>query len=71
MNSATKTGIVLTTMAAAMGVIAGLLVVTFDFSQQRTSLLIILAIVGVIDSILLYAAYKKERIGQGRSFVYL
>jgi uncharacterized membrane protein len=47
----------------AMGVLAGLLVVTFDFSPYKTTLLIILAVVGLIDIILIGLAYKRGKLG--------
>jgi hypothetical protein len=63
MNIALKYIIALLMIPIAMGVLAGLLVRTFDFSPHRTSLQIILAVVIIIDFVLMYVAYKKGRLG--------
>jgi hypothetical protein len=47
-------------MAAGMGILAGLLVVTFDFTPHRTTLMIILVALALISGALMFIAYKGE-----------
>jgi hypothetical protein len=62
MGVALKTKIVLAIMGIAMGVLAGLLVGTFDFTPYMIALLIILAMVVIIDILLLYVAHRKGKL---------
>ena len=51
-------------MGIAIGVLAGLLVVTFDFSAQENTLFVILTAVVLIDIVLLGLVYKKGKLGK-------
>jgi len=53
---ALKTTIVLTIMAIAMGVLAGLLVVTFDFTPYGTGLLVLFVILAILNEVPIYVA---------------
>jgi hypothetical protein len=63
MTIASKDTVVLIIIGTTMGVLAGLLVVTFDFSLYRTALLAILAAAGFVDIVLIGLAYKKGKLG--------
>ncbi len=57
-----KDWMILVLIGVVMGALAGLLVVTFNFSPIRTTLLVILAAVTLFDIVLLGLAYKKGRL---------
>jgi hypothetical protein len=51
--------IVLAIMNIATGVLAGLLVVTFDFAPHRTILFILLAVLTTLNVFFMYIAYAR------------
>jgi len=62
MNSVTRTGIALAIMAVAMGLLAGLLAATVDFSALGINLWLILAIVIVFDIVILIVAHRRGKL---------
>ena len=62
MNIVTRTGIALAIMAVAMGLLAGLLAATVDFSALGINLWLILAIVIVFDIVILIVAHRRGKL---------
>jgi len=50
-------------MSIGMGILAGILVVTYDFTPYRTLLLIILGALVLVNIFLMGIAYKKGKLG--------
>ena len=62
MNIVTRTGIALAIIAVAMGLLAGLLAATVDFSALGINLWLILAIVIVFDIVILIVAHRRGKL---------
>jgi hypothetical protein len=64
MNTSLKTGVALAVIAVAMGIIAGLIVITVDFSS--TQIYLWTALIGAIafGTIMTAIAYKKGKFPQ-------
>jgi hypothetical protein len=62
MNIVTRTGIALAVMAVVMGLLAGLLAATVDFSALGINLWLILAIVIVFDIVILIVAHRRGKL---------
>lgn len=62
LKTATEYTIVLAAIAVGMGVLAGLLVVSFDFTPHRDTMYMIIVALAVISIILIFAAIKKGRL---------
>ena len=66
-----KTQITIMLMGIGMGLLAGLLVVVFDFRPYRTALLIVFALLVLISIALMFVAYKKGRLKRSDLFSFL
>ena len=62
LKTAAKYTIALAAIAVGMGILAGLLVVSFDFTPHRNNMYMIIAALAVISIILIFAAIKKGRL---------
>ena len=58
-----KHSLIITLMSIGMGILAGILVVTYDFTPYRTLLLIILGALVLVNIVLIGMAIKKGKLG--------
>lgn len=57
-----KYELILLAVGVLMGVIAGFLVITFDFSPYITGLIGLVVVLAVLCILLMYVAYKRGRL---------